>query len=294
MTYVYTDAQGTPLAEADASGNITARFDYTPYGVSVPSVGPAPNGPGYTGHVNDPDTGLVYMQARYYDPSVGRFLSVDPIGPSPGNTFNFNRYDYANNNPYKFIDPDGRRGELFWTAPGQVTYTIRWTMTGVPTSNFTPAAVNAQIAQDFSGAATINGTNVTITAQGVYVATPGARPVNTVNVVPDTAGVTPTGTAVTNKIGGDQVTAGASGQQRATPLTMSHELGGHAGGAGDQYARGKGANGQTLSADVPGPDNMMKNLTGQPANAQSRQEILQAPTNSNACARGVHAANGGC
>jgi RHS repeat-associated protein len=79
VTYVYTDPQGTPLAEADAQGNITARFDYASYG-SV-AMGAAPNGPGYTGHVNDPDTGLVYMQARYYDPVTARFLSVDPKTP---------------------------------------------------------------------------------------------------------------------------------------------------------------------------------------------------------------------
>ena len=47
--------------------------------------------------------------ARYYDPSTGRFLSVDPVGPSPGNTFNFNRYDYTSNNPINHIDPDGRK-----------------------------------------------------------------------------------------------------------------------------------------------------------------------------------------
>jgi RHS repeat-associated protein len=113
VTYVYTDPQGTPLAEANASGTITARFDYAPYGQSVTSMGAAPSGPGYTGHVNDPDTGLVYMQARYYDPSVGRFLSVDPVQPSAGSSFNFNRYDYASNNPVNHIDPDGRQ-----VAPG--------------------------------------------------------------------------------------------------------------------------------------------------------------------------------
>lgn len=106
VTYVYTDPQGTPLAEADASGNITATFDYAPYGSQV--LGTPPDGPGYTGHMNDPDTGLVYMQARYYDPAVGRFLSTDPVGPSPGNTFNFNRYDYAGNNPVNNIDPNGK------------------------------------------------------------------------------------------------------------------------------------------------------------------------------------------
>jgi RHS repeat-associated protein len=108
VTYVYTDPQGTPLAEADASGNITARFDYAPYGTAVASMSPAPNGPGYTGHVNDPDTGLVYMQARYYDPGTGRFLSVDPVEPSAGNPFNFSRYAYANNNPVSNTDPTGQ------------------------------------------------------------------------------------------------------------------------------------------------------------------------------------------
>ena len=106
VTYVYTDPQGTPLAEADASGNITATYDYAPYGSQA--LGSPPNGPGYTGHVNDPDTGLVYMQARYYDPAVGRFLSTDPVGPSVGNPFNFNRFAYANNSPIDNMDPDGR------------------------------------------------------------------------------------------------------------------------------------------------------------------------------------------
>ncbi|HWX65435.1 MAG TPA: RHS repeat-associated core domain-containing protein [Rhodanobacter sp.] len=106
--YYYTDPQGTVLAKADASGTIIATYDYAPYGTAVASMNPAPNGPGYTGHVNDPDTGLVYMQARYYDPVVGRFLSVDPVTPASGNTHNFNRYDYAANNPVVNIDPDGR------------------------------------------------------------------------------------------------------------------------------------------------------------------------------------------
>ncbi len=105
VTYVYTDPQGTSLAEADASGNITATFDYRPFG-SI-ALGTAPSGPGYTGHVNDPDTGLVYMQARYYDPAVGRFVSTDPAIPITGNTFDFGRYTYANNNPVANTDPTG-------------------------------------------------------------------------------------------------------------------------------------------------------------------------------------------
>lgn len=106
VTYYYTNPQGTPLAEADSSGNITATFDYKPYG--SPAMGVPATEPGYTGHVNDADTSLVYMQARYYDPSLGQFLNVDPNNPTPGDTSNFGRYAYAGDNPINNVDPDGR------------------------------------------------------------------------------------------------------------------------------------------------------------------------------------------
>lgn len=48
------------------------------------------------------------MQQRYYDPVTGRFYSNDPVGFSADNPMLFNRYAYSNNNPYKYIDPDGR------------------------------------------------------------------------------------------------------------------------------------------------------------------------------------------
>jgi RHS repeat-associated protein len=107
VTYFYTDPQGTPLAEADAHGNIIATYDYTPYGTTA--VGTPPKGPGYTGHVNDPETNLVYMQARYYDPVTGHFLSVDPEALVPGDVFKWDRYGYANANPIRNIDPNGKQ-----------------------------------------------------------------------------------------------------------------------------------------------------------------------------------------
>ncbi len=106
VTYIYTDAQGNVIAKADEQGNIIARYTYRPYGTQ--QSGPTNAGPSYTGHVHDPDTGLVYMQQRYYDPVVGRFISPDPVAPTPGNVFNFNRYVYANDSPLVNVDPDGR------------------------------------------------------------------------------------------------------------------------------------------------------------------------------------------
>jgi RHS repeat-associated protein len=67
--------------------------------------------PGYTGHLEDDDLSLTYMQQRYYDPVVGRFYSNDPVGFTASNPMMFNRYAYANNNPYKFVDPDGRNSK---------------------------------------------------------------------------------------------------------------------------------------------------------------------------------------
>lgn len=106
VTYVYTDQLGTPLAEADANGQIIATFDYRPYGSLA--LGTEHEGVGYAGHVNDPDTSLMYMQQRYYDAAIGRFLSVDQKRDMGGNYPYFNRYAYGNNNPILYIDPDGR------------------------------------------------------------------------------------------------------------------------------------------------------------------------------------------
>ncbi|MDY9918285.1 MULTISPECIES: RHS repeat-associated core domain-containing protein [Proteiniphilum] len=64
-------------------------------------------GRGYTGHEHLPWFGLVNMNARLYDPALGRFLSPDPYVQMPDFTQNFNRYSYALNNPLMYVDEDG-------------------------------------------------------------------------------------------------------------------------------------------------------------------------------------------
>lgn len=60
------------------------------------------------------------MQQRYYDPIAGRFLSVDPVVTDEETGGHFNRYVYGNNNPYRFIDPDGRASK----EPSQQEFNI--------------------------------------------------------------------------------------------------------------------------------------------------------------------------
>jgi RHS repeat-associated protein len=106
VEYIHTDALGSIVAVTDASGNVIERREYEPYGAQLTPV--VQDGPGYTGHVQDAATGLTYMQQRYYDPQIGLFLSVDPVTAYSNPVGQFHRYRYANNNPYKFTDPDGR------------------------------------------------------------------------------------------------------------------------------------------------------------------------------------------
>lgn len=104
--YHHTDALGSPVAVTDVNGQVLERNDYEPFG----SVIGKPNfsGIGYTGHLVDGGTGLTYMQQRYYDAQIGRFLSTDPVAADPVSGKGFNRYQYASNNPYRMVDPDGR------------------------------------------------------------------------------------------------------------------------------------------------------------------------------------------
>lgn len=85
----------------------SASVHSRPFGESIEAPKDAV---GYTGHKFDTDLGLNYMQARYYDPVLGRFMSNDPVGFD--NVHNFNRYAYANNNPYRYVDPDGSNAAL--------------------------------------------------------------------------------------------------------------------------------------------------------------------------------------
>ncbi|HEU5297544.1 MAG TPA: RHS repeat-associated core domain-containing protein [Burkholderiaceae bacterium] len=110
-SFAHDDALGSPVARTNSAGQVTSRTRYESYGATAAGTNPGSSGftgIGFTGHVNEPETGLVYMQQRYYDPIAARFLSLDPIAADPNTGDHFNRYEYANNSPYRYTDRDGR------------------------------------------------------------------------------------------------------------------------------------------------------------------------------------------
>jgi len=108
--YVHTDALGSPVAHTGPTGALINRSRFEPYGYVAAGTKPSANTSviGFTGHVQDAETDLVYMQQRYYDPMAGRFLSVDPIVTDANTGAGFGLYTYVDNNPYAKTDPDGR------------------------------------------------------------------------------------------------------------------------------------------------------------------------------------------
>ena len=80
---------------------------YRPYGLIRYTTGTLNTPYRYTGQRFVQNTGLYFYNARWYDPTVGRFLAADTVVPQPGNPGGLNRYSYVLNNPIKYADPSG-------------------------------------------------------------------------------------------------------------------------------------------------------------------------------------------
>ncbi|MDR2037509.1 MAG: FG-GAP-like repeat-containing protein [Bacteroidales bacterium] len=113
LYYAHTDHLGSLRVLSDGSKNISSRYHYDAWGKRTRTAGSDITMRGFTGHEHLDGFGLVNMNARMYDPVLGRFLSIDPYVQMPDNTQSFNRYSYCLNNPLAYTDPSG---EFFlWT-----------------------------------------------------------------------------------------------------------------------------------------------------------------------------------
>jgi len=103
--YFINNAQGTPVMIVDSTGTARSRYNLDEWGNPNPVLMGDMREVNYTGKKLDPESGLYYFNQRYYDPTIGRFLTEDPAGQA------YNPYLYAGNNPLMYVDPDG---ELWW------------------------------------------------------------------------------------------------------------------------------------------------------------------------------------
>jgi RHS repeat-associated protein len=139
VTYFHNDISGSPAMATDAGGQVLWKEKYRPYGSKhTNSAEGNKDAIGFAGRPFDAGTGLSYMDARYYDPMLGRFMAVDPAAAEPNNVHSLNRYAYANNNPARYVDPDGN-------SPLDVAFLV-WDLGKLTVAVYTGGGVGAAAA----------------------------------------------------------------------------------------------------------------------------------------------------
>jgi RHS repeat-associated protein len=107
VSYLHADHLGSTRLVTNASGAEVKRFEYAPWGNVLAESGSRPESHRFTGQEADDETGLMYYQARYYDPALGRFAQADAFVPDANGTQALDLYAYANNSPTNYVDPSG-------------------------------------------------------------------------------------------------------------------------------------------------------------------------------------------
>lgn len=125
---------------ANANGTSVAEYSYDPWGrlrnpktLEIYPTGGEPDlflGRGFTAHEHLTWFGLINMNARLYDPLLGRFLSPDPYVQAPDFTQNYNRYSYALNNPLRYTDESGEYFGLDDLIAGLIGGVVNWATNG--------------------------------------------------------------------------------------------------------------------------------------------------------------------
>lgn len=102
--YAVTDRVGSVRGWAAKDGSLRGTIRYRPYGTVIDSTGSAVSEPyRWTAREYDPETGLYFLRARYYDPTIGRFNQEDPAGAEGSR----NLYAYVEGSPLQATDPSG-------------------------------------------------------------------------------------------------------------------------------------------------------------------------------------------
>jgi RHS repeat-associated protein len=136
LTYLHGDHLGSTSLATDADGDELYRRGYYPFGEERYAVGVAVTDYGFTGQREEAYVDLIEMGARWYDSSLGRWISADTIVPDPANPQSLNRYSYVYNNPVIYVDPTGH--SPWYTIDGQpVSYWLDGPTSGPETPDET-------------------------------------------------------------------------------------------------------------------------------------------------------------
>ncbi len=107
-SYYLYNGHGDVVQTVSEAGEIENQYDFDIFGNPILTVEKEyTNAIRYAGEFYDEETGLYYLRARFYDPSIGRFISEDSYWGEDRNPLSLNLYTYAHNNPIRFIDPSG-------------------------------------------------------------------------------------------------------------------------------------------------------------------------------------------
>ena len=109
LYYYITNLQGDVMSIVDGTGAVVASYSYDPYGNVVTATGDLAevNPLRYRGYYYDTETALYYLQSRYYDPEMGRFINADALISTGQGLLGNNMFAYCNNNPTRYSDPTG-------------------------------------------------------------------------------------------------------------------------------------------------------------------------------------------
>jgi RHS repeat-associated protein len=135
VSYLLGDQLGSTTVSANAAGGTPVVQRYLPYGAPRSTTGgSAVTDKGWIGQTKDSSTGLQFLNARYYDPAIGRFTAVDPI-VDPKRPISLDRYGYGDASPVTNADPTGLRPpecDQGWDCDGPSKVGGSWRVTSPP------------------------------------------------------------------------------------------------------------------------------------------------------------------
>ena len=115
LYYYVLNAQGDVVRIVDGSRSVVASYTYDPWGKIISSSGTLAdiNPLRYRGYYYDTETGFYYLQSRYYDPEIGRFINADSYASTDATgLLSTNMFAYCENDPVNKSDPDGEVAHL--------------------------------------------------------------------------------------------------------------------------------------------------------------------------------------